>query len=115
MSLMVSPAYVTRFDERGRAYRVIPMLEDEQRSSPSALLDIPVRIPNGELVPFGSLVTLTRSTQPRALTRPAKGWLQDLRCDTSWNHQGPRLESHRGYCGTYAARRLCSRLSRRVA
>ena len=69
MSLMVSPAYVTRFDERGRAYRVIPMLEDEQRSSPSALLDIPVRIPNGELVPFGSLVTLTRSTQPRALTR----------------------------------------------
>jgi multidrug efflux pump len=45
------------------------MLESEQRDSPAALLDIPIRIPNGELVPFGSLVTLTRSTEPRALTR----------------------------------------------
>ena len=45
MGLMVSPAYVTRFDERGRAYRVIPMLESEQRDSPAALLDIPIRIP----------------------------------------------------------------------
>ena len=69
MGLMVSSAYITRFDERGRAYRVIPMLEDAQRDSPSALLDIPVKIPNGELVPFGSLVTLTRTTEPRALTR----------------------------------------------
>ena len=69
MSLMVSPAYVTRFDERGRSYRVIPMLENAQRDSPQALLDIPVRIPNGELVPFGSLVSLQRSTEPRALTR----------------------------------------------
>ena len=69
IGLMVSPAYITRFDERGRAYRVIPMLEDEQRDSPSALLDIPIKIPNGELVPFGSLVTLTRTTEPRALTR----------------------------------------------
>ena len=69
MGLMVSPAYITRFDERGRAYRVIPMLEDEQRDSPSALMDIPIKIPNGELVPFGSLVTLTRTTEPRALTR----------------------------------------------
>jgi multidrug efflux pump len=69
MGLMVSPAYITRFDERGRAYRVIPMLEDEQRNSPSALLDIPIKIPNGELVPFGSLVTLTRTAEPRALTR----------------------------------------------
>ena len=69
MSLMVSPAYVTRFDERGRSYRVIPMLENAQRDSPQALLDIPVRVPNGELVPFGSLVGLQRSTEPRALTR----------------------------------------------
>ena len=69
MGLMVSPAYVTRFDERGRAYRVIPMLENEQRDSPAKLLDIPIRIPNGELVPFGSLVSLRRSTEPRALTR----------------------------------------------
>ena len=69
MGLMVSPAYITRFDERGRAYRVIPMREDRQRNSPSALLDIPIKIPNGELVPFGSLVTLTRTTEPRALTR----------------------------------------------
>ena len=69
MALMVSESYVTRFDERGRAYRVIPMLEEEQRSSANAILDIPVRTPSGQLVPFGSLVTLTHSTEPRALTR----------------------------------------------
>ena len=69
MALMVSESYVTRFDERGRAYRVIPMLEEAQRSSANAILDIPVRTPSGQLVPFGSLVTLTHSTEPRALTR----------------------------------------------
>jgi multidrug efflux pump len=69
LGLMVSEGYVTRYDDRGRAYRVIPMVKDEARDSPEALLDMPVRLPNGDLIPFGAVATLERETVPRALTR----------------------------------------------
>ena len=69
MGMLISEGYVTRYDDRGRAYRVIPMMENSERSSPEALLDVPIRIPTGELVPFGAVATLERLTAPRALTR----------------------------------------------
>ena len=69
MSLFVSEGYVTRYDERGRAYRVIPMLERELKASPEALLDTPITLPSGDRVPFGAFATLERNTEPRALTR----------------------------------------------
>lgn len=69
MGLLVSEGYVTRYDERGRAYRVIPMVNDEARMSPEAILDMPIRLPNGDLMPFGAIASLERVTAPRALTR----------------------------------------------
>ena len=69
MGLFVSEGYVTRYDERGRAYRVIPMLERDLKTSPETLLDTPVTLPSGERVPFGTFATLERNTEPRALTR----------------------------------------------
>ena len=69
MNLFVSEGYVTRYDERGRAYRVIPMLERELKSSPEALLDTPITLPSGERVPFGAFAALERRIEPRALTR----------------------------------------------
>ena len=69
MGLFVSEGYVTRYDERGRAYRVIPMLERDLKASPETLLDTPVTLPSGERVPFGTFATLERNTEPRALTR----------------------------------------------
>lgn len=69
MGMLISEGYVTRYDDRGRAYRVIPMIENSERGSPEALLDVPIRIPTGELVPFGAIATLERITGPRALTR----------------------------------------------
>ena len=69
MGLFVSEGYVTRYDERGRAYRVIPMLERELKDSPETLLDTPVTLPSGDQVPFGTFATLERQTAPRALTR----------------------------------------------
>ena len=69
MGLFVSEGYVTRYDERGRAYRVIPMLERELKDSPETLLDTPVTLPTGDQVPFGTFATLERQTAPRALTR----------------------------------------------
>ena len=69
MGLFVSEGYVTRYDERGRAYRVIPMVERDLKASPETLLDTPVTLPSGERVPFGTFATLERKTEPRALTR----------------------------------------------
>jgi multidrug efflux pump len=69
MGLFVSEGYVTRYDERGRAYRVIPMLERDLKASPEALLDTPITLPTGEQVPFGTFAVLERNTEPRALTR----------------------------------------------
>ncbi len=69
VGLLLSETYVTRYDSRGRAYRVIPMLPEKLRSSPEKLLDLPVKTPLGDMVPFGSFVTLERITSPRSLTR----------------------------------------------
>lgn len=69
LALLVSEGYVTRYDDRGRAYRVIPMIDKALNTSPEALLDVPVRLANGELVPFGAIASLERRTAPRALTR----------------------------------------------
>jgi len=69
MGLFVSEGYVTRYDERGRAYRVIPMLERDLKASPEALLDTPITLPTGEQVPFATFAGLERNTEPRALTR----------------------------------------------
>ena len=69
MDLFVSEGYVTRYDERGRAYRVIPQLQRDFKFSPESLLDTPITLPSGEQVPFGTFATLQRNTEPRALTR----------------------------------------------
>jgi len=69
MSLFVSEGYVTRYDERGRAYRVIPMLKRDLKRSPETLLDTPITLPSGGQVPFGTFATLERNTTARALTR----------------------------------------------
>ena len=69
MGMFVSEGYVTRYDERGRAYRVIPMLERALKVSAEALLDTPITLPSGGQVPFGAFATLERRTEPRALTR----------------------------------------------
>jgi multidrug efflux pump len=69
LGLLISEGYVTRYDDRGRAYRVVPMMEKSLSSSPEALLDVPIRTPDGELIPFGAIAELKRQTGPRALTR----------------------------------------------
>ncbi len=69
MGLFVSEGYITRYDERGRAYRVIPMLRSDLKASPEALLDTPITLPSGGQVPFGTFAALERNTEPRALTR----------------------------------------------
>jgi len=69
IGLLNSEGYITRYDDRGRAYRVIPKVAREERQSPDAILDLPIRTPSGDLIPLGAVAALERITAPRALTR----------------------------------------------
>ena len=69
IGLLNSEGYITRYDDRGRAYRVIPKVARSERESPEAILDLPIRTPSDELIPLGAVASLERITAPRALTR----------------------------------------------
>lgn len=56
-----------RFNAQGKAYRVIPMVEQLARDTPDTVLDLFIRTPEGELVPLRSLVEMESVTGPRAL------------------------------------------------
>ena len=67
LAVFLSGNFVNRFDYKGKAYRVIPMVEDLDRSHPQALLDLNIRTPNGDLVPLSALAQLQESVAPRVL------------------------------------------------
>jgi multidrug efflux pump len=67
LSVLLSGNFVNRFDFNGKAYRVIPMIEDLDRSNPAALLDLKIRTPAGDLVPLSSLARAEETVAPRLL------------------------------------------------
>ena len=69
LSIFLSANYVNRFDLDGRAYRVIPMVEQAGRLDPEALLQLKIRTPAGDLVPLGAIATLDRKVAPRVLSK----------------------------------------------
>jgi multidrug efflux pump len=69
VGLLNSEGYVTRYDDRGRAYRVIPRVMPAETTSPDAILDLPIAMPDGDLIPLGAVASIERVTAPRALTR----------------------------------------------
>ncbi|MFT5209536.1 MAG: multidrug efflux pump [Flavobacterium sp.] len=69
LSTYLSGNYVNRFDLDGKAYRVIPMLEDADRLDIYALQDLKIQTPLGALVPFSSLARLEEKVGPRVLTK----------------------------------------------
>ena len=67
LSVLLSGNYVNRFDFDGKAYQVIPMLEEAARNNPQALMDLQIRTPQGSLVPVSAIASLEYSTVPRVL------------------------------------------------
>jgi multidrug efflux pump len=67
LGIFLSGNYVNRFDLDGKAYRVIPMIEDFDRTNPTALLRLKIRTPAGELVPLSTLASLHETVAPRVL------------------------------------------------
>ncbi len=67
LSVFLSSNYTNRFDFQGKAYRVIPMVEDYDRVNPTALLDLKIRTPSGDLIPLNTVANMTETVAPRSL------------------------------------------------
>ncbi|NOX50071.1 MAG: efflux RND transporter permease subunit [Gammaproteobacteria bacterium] len=67
LAVFLSGNFVNRFDYHGKAYRVIPMVEDFNRLNPTALLNLKIRTPAGDLVPLSTLASLRDTVAPRVL------------------------------------------------
>jgi len=69
LSVYLSGNYVNRFNLDGKAYRVIPMLEDSKRLDVSSIQQIQLQTPTGALVPFSSLASVDERVGPRTLSK----------------------------------------------
>ncbi|HEU5080880.1 MAG TPA: efflux RND transporter permease subunit [Opitutaceae bacterium] len=66
---MLGGAYVNRFVNEGRSYRVIPQVERIDRLNADQILNYRIRGPQGKLIPLSTVATLKDSVQPRTLNR----------------------------------------------
>ncbi len=69
LGTLLSGNFVNRYNQDGRAYRVIPMIAQGSRDNPEALLDLQIRTPAGELVPLRAIAELRTETAPRVLSK----------------------------------------------
>jgi multidrug efflux pump len=69
LSTLLSGNFVNRYNQDGRAYRVIPMLAESERLNPNAILDLQVRAPSGDMIPIRSIASLETETAPRVLAK----------------------------------------------
>lgn len=67
LSVLLSGKYSNRFDFHGKAYQVIPMVDQLNRENPEALLDLQLRTPDGELIPIRAIATIEHFVAPRVL------------------------------------------------
>lgn len=69
LGVLLGGGYVNRFNYFDRSYQVIPQLAESDRESESALLDLKIRTPRGELISVSNFVTIESVTAPRTLTK----------------------------------------------
>lgn len=67
LGILLSNNFVNRFDDNGKAYRVIPIVNDDVRSKTEAILSLNIKLPTGELMPISAVADLTWKTVPRQL------------------------------------------------
>ena len=67
LGILLSSNFVNRFDANGKAYRVIPIVDDNIRSKTESLLSLNIKMPTGELLPVSAVADLNWKTVPRQL------------------------------------------------
>lgn len=69
LQLMWGGLDVSRYNQKGKEYKVIAQLEREGRLVPASLEDIYLRSSNGELIPASSVVVEKQQGSPNAINR----------------------------------------------
>lgn len=69
LSSMLGGGYINRFNMQGRAYEVIPQVEQISRASADQLGQYYVRSDSGQLVPLGSVVSFESVVEPSQRTQ----------------------------------------------
>jgi multidrug efflux pump len=69
LGFLLAGNFVNRFTREGRAYKVIPQVEQAARAAAVTLLDYKVRTRSGSQVPISTFATLETETAPRTLAR----------------------------------------------
>jgi multidrug efflux pump len=67
LGILLSSNFVNRFDAKGKAYRVIPIVDNNIRSKTEALLSLNIKMPSGDLLPVSAIADLHWRTVPRQL------------------------------------------------
>lgn len=67
IATLLSGNYANRFDANGRAYRVIPMVQNLDRHDPETILNLMLQTPDGDLVRLASVASLSYEISPRVL------------------------------------------------
>ncbi len=69
LGVLLGGGYVNRFNYFNRSYQVIPQLAEAERQSPTALMDLKIRGPSGDLIPVSTFASIESATAPRSLQR----------------------------------------------
>jgi multidrug efflux pump len=69
LGFLLAGNFVNRFTREGRAYKVIPQVEQSARADAASLLDYKVRTRSGQQVPISSFASFETTTAPRTLAR----------------------------------------------
>lgn len=69
LNILLSGNYINRFDQLGKAYRVIPMLEQRGRLTPDDILSLQIRTPAGDLISVSRIAQLSTEVGPRVLSK----------------------------------------------
>ena len=67
LGVLLAEQDVGRFNDDGKSYRVIPMVGHEARHTPDTILDLPIAVPGGEILPLRTLARLEYLTGPQTL------------------------------------------------
>jgi len=67
LSVLMSNNFVNQYNDNGKAYRVIPVVDMADKYNPEDILDLQVTTPTGDLVRVSSFATLKAITGPRVL------------------------------------------------
>ena len=68
LGILLSNNYVNRFDARGKAYQVIPVVDGYVKADPSKLLSLQIKAQNGAMVPLSAIAEINWTTVPRQLS-----------------------------------------------